>query len=382
MSLTSDLRLALVRHLELETLLEPESTPSRPDSLSPTPVSAAATPSLLSPHSTHTRPSLQPVAQHQATVAYPELIDKFYRMLSLNRRIIGETDLERLIPTALDIALELSGAERGFLLLCKTEGGPFEVAFSRDVDGRPIPRAHLEISATVARQVAEQGVPVLTADAGLDRRFGQAASIHQLKLTSILCVPIQDRERVLGCLYLDHRQQPGIFGGHIPRMINAFADQVAIALLSARRIAELYHERDELTRAQRQIKALLAEKEEMLLDLETRCDRLEADLARERSASGLRYDYDNIVAQAPRMRSVLAQLDRVVDTTLPIVVQGESGTGKEVIARAVHFQGSRRERPFVAINCGALAEQLLESELFGHKRGSFTGADVGSKGFV
>ncbi|MEL6178661.1 MAG: sigma-54-dependent Fis family transcriptional regulator, partial [Myxococcota bacterium] len=365
LSLTPELRDDLARHLELPQ--EPTRThdPNRltyiSSRLNP-PGHMGAVPLALTPK------------------ADPNTHHKFYRMISLNRRILGETDLERLIPAALDIALDLSGAERGFLLLRQEKDGAFGVAFSRDIDGQPISEAHLEISQTVALEVATSGQAVVTSDAGHDRRFERAVSVVNLQLTSILCVPIRSRDRILGCLYLDHRSQLGVFEGEVPTMLAAYADQVAIALVSARRVSELRHERDELARAQAQIKALLAEKEALLMDLETRCETLEADLARERNAARLRYDYARIVGESPTMQRVLQQVDRVIATELPVVVQGESGTGKELISRAIHFNGPRREGPFVAVNCGALTESLLESELFGHKKGAFTGATADRKG--
>jgi transcriptional regulator with GAF, ATPase, and Fis domain len=333
-------------------------------------------------------PSANPVLQprDEARESSFDLAERFYRLLSVQREMLGETQLERLVPAALAVALELSGAERGFILLREGEG--FRVAFSRDVDGNPIARQHLDISESIARQAAQSGETIVTTDASADARFGQAVSVHRLQLTAILCVPIRGRGLgTLGCVYLDHRHAGRAFLGHAPKMLGAFADQIALALQTARLVEDLRRERDELARAQTQVRellgekeALLAEKEERLLDLDGRCERLQEELARERGASGLRHDYSHLIAQAPSMRRVLAQLDRVVDATLPIVVQGESGTGKELIARALHFQGPRQKRPFVAVNCGALSESLLESELFGHKRGAFTGATEDRKG--
>ncbi len=94
----------------------------------------------------------------------------------------------------------------------------------------------------------------------------------------------------------------------------------------------------------------------------------------------MRYDYRNIVGRTPRMLELFRLLDRVTDTTLPVVIQGESGTGKELVARAIHFNGPRRERPFVSENCAAIPETLLESTLFGYARGAFTGAEHDTRG--
>jgi transcriptional regulator with GAF, ATPase, and Fis domain len=306
--------------------------------------------------------------------------EEFYRLLGLTRRIVGETDLDRLIPAALEVALQLSGAQRGFVLLRDRDAAPFEVKYSRNQNGEPIDPAHLDVSETVAREVAATARPVVTVDAANDDRFEDARSVLELRFNAILCVPIQERERVLGCLYLDHRGGTPTFGGEVPRMITAFADLVALALMSARRVREIERERTQLTRAKEEIAQLLAEKEDLVTDLASRCHQLETDLRRERDDAGLRFNYDHMIARAASMQPVLRQIDRVVDTELPIVIQGESGTGKEVVARTIHSSGQNRRAPFVAVNCAALAEDLLESELFGHKRGAFTGAFADRKG--
>jgi two-component system response regulator PilR (NtrC family) len=93
-----------------------------------------------------------------------------------------------------------------------------------------------------------------------------------------------------------------------------------------------------------------------------------------------RYQFDGLVGRSGKMRTILQLIERVAGTTSTIMLSGESGTGKELIARAIHFNSQRRERQFVSINCGALPDPLLESELFGHMKGSFTGATANKKG--
>jgi two-component system response regulator PilR (NtrC family) len=93
-----------------------------------------------------------------------------------------------------------------------------------------------------------------------------------------------------------------------------------------------------------------------------------------------RYRFDELVGRSAKMKTILALVEKIADTASTVLIQGESGTGKELIARAIHFNSPRKERPFVSINCGALPDELLESELFGHTRGSFTGAVAAKKG--
>src|SRR5205823_15053532 len=90
--------------------------------------------------------------------------------------------------------------------------------------------------------------------------------------------------------------------------------------------------------------------------------------------------FDNIIGDSPAMKSLLAQLEKVIDTRATVCIEGETGTGKELIASAIHNQSQRHDKMFVAQNCAALPENLLESELFGHKRGAFTSADSDKKG--
>ena len=107
---------------------------------------------------------------------------------------------------------------------------------------------------------------------------------------------------------------------------------------------------------------------------------MKQELRENREALAVRYDYRNIVGRTPRMLELFRLLDRLTDTALPVVIQGESGTGKELVARAIHFNGPRKDRPFVSENCAAIPETLLESTLFGYARGAFTGAERDTRG--
>jgi len=93
-----------------------------------------------------------------------------------------------------------------------------------------------------------------------------------------------------------------------------------------------------------------------------------------RSQLETRYDFKNIIGSSQKMQSVFKMMENAVSSTVTVLIQGESGTGKELVARAVHYNGSRKERPFIVVNCAAIPETLLESELFGYERGAFTGA--------
>jgi transcriptional regulator with PAS, ATPase and Fis domain len=94
-----------------------------------------------------------------------------------------------------------------------------------------------------------------------------------------------------------------------------------------------------------------------------------------------KYSYDNIIGVSPPVQNLYELLDRIVETDHSVIIQGESGTGKELVANAIHFNGPRKNKPFIAENCAALSDSLLEAELFGYVKGAFTGADRDRKGF-
>ncbi|MCA9562966.1 MAG: sigma 54-interacting transcriptional regulator, partial [Myxococcales bacterium] len=299
--------------------------------------------------------------------------ERLFRLLSITAQLAREPDGERFLARAIDAAVELSGAERGFLLL--REAARLQVAVSRDVDGEPIRRAALKVSMTVAETVAESGEVLVTSDAGRDDRLTPAKSVVQLSLQSILCLPIRAMSQVIGVLYLDHRFKHDAFSSSDVRFMSSFADQLAVGLIHLEQLRELEGKNRALEKRTEALEAALQEQRFLASQLQEQFDGLASEVRTQRSQSRDGARYENIVAKSGPMQSVLDRLDQLVGTEVPVLITGESGTGKELIARAIHFNGPRRDQPFIPINCGAIPEQLLESELFGHKKGAFTGAD-------
>ncbi|HEY6477801.1 MAG TPA: sigma 54-interacting transcriptional regulator, partial [Polyangia bacterium] len=294
------------------------------------------------------------------------------RLLRINKRLNSELRLPRLLEMILDTVIELTDAERGFVLL-EDEGGELAIKAARNIDQRTLETEELALSRSIARQAATGGEPVVTIDAAGDDRFREALSVSDLHLRSVLAVPLVIKGRPAGTIYVDHRLRKGAFGQEDVRLVLDFAEQAAIALENARLLGELRRRERQVEALNRRLEAELAAKREEI-------SGIKVELRENREALAVRYDYRNIVGRTPRMLELFRLIDRITDTALPVVIQGESGTGKELVARALHANGPRRDRPFVGENCAAIPETLLESTLFGYVRGSFTGAEHDTRG--
>jgi transcriptional regulator with GAF, ATPase, and Fis domain/tetratricopeptide (TPR) repeat protein len=300
---------------------------------------------------------------------------KLRHLLAINKRLNSSLDAVEVLRVTMDAAIELTGAERGFAIFTSDDGGDLEVPVARNLDREQLCRSRLKFSQSIARSVIESGEPVIAVDAGRDARFEDQASIHAMRLKSVMCVPIRAQATTIGALYLDNRFKRGRFTPHDRELLLAFADQAALAISNARLHGKLAQQTEELRQRTRELEAERARVEELVADQVGTIERLSEELRLStQQLPSLRHDYSDIVGQSRAMHAVFEKLDRVIDTPLTVLIQGESGTGKELCARAIHGNSPRSNGPFVSLNCGALPESLLEAELFGHVKGAFTGA--------
>jgi len=281
------------------------------------------------------------------------------RLLEINAAINSEHDPRRLLSLILDESIELCGALRGFLILVR--GTQIDVRVARNFAEQDIRQPEFQFSHSVARNVALSGESIRASNALHDQRLRSIASIAELKVSSILCVPLRGNDQVLGSIYLDHPDVIDRFDQGDLESLSDLASAAGVAL--------------ERARLHQEIERLNAELMQTVEQQARELDEAKHTIEAERKAAAVRYDYRKIVTQSANMQEVLRLLDRITDTDFPVMIQGESGTGKELVARAIHFNGRRAGKNFVSVNCAAVAEPLIEAELFGHVKGAFTGAD-------
>jgi len=279
----------------------------------------------------------------------------------------SEHRLSRLFPKIMDQVIQVVGAERGFLMLmADEESDDLHFAAARNMDQKTIAQPAFAVSGSIARKVMETGEAILTRDAQNDDRFNSSDSIQELKLRSIICCPLKTHGKLIGVVYVDNRFLSDKFNDSNLNLLSAVADQAALAIKNAQ-----LAEKNDLQKKQ------LEKATHRLLE---RGKRLEETLTRQnKELSSIQQNsfdpFYNLQGHSKRMEKLRSLISKVASGALAILILGESGTGKTQVAKAIHQLSDRKFSPFETINCGALNDSLLESELFGHVRGAFTGAN-------
>jgi transcriptional regulator with GAF, ATPase, and Fis domain len=286
--------------------------------------------------------------------------ERWRTLATLSKRLNAERREARLHEAILDAAVQLSGAERGYLVLRDGQGRA-RVRAGRGLLRDALDAAEVALSRSIVDRVLGSGRALSTVDAAHDDRLSGAASVAALALRSVAAVPLSLRGEVVGALYLEDRLRPFAFGATELELLTDLAEIASIALDSVR---ALKTER----RAARRLGVL-----RLRLARQVELQALELDTLRR--DVGTRTEQYGIVAHSPAMQEVLALMTRVARAEIPVLLSGESGTGKELVARAIHAASPRATAAFISENCSAIPETLLESALFGHERGAFTGAE-------
>jgi len=260
-------------------------------------------------------------------------------LMKVSTAINAIRGLDELLPRLLELLFEVVPAQRGAILLANNDSLSDGVVFALD-------RKHgkdrkVNISRTIVQQVLREGVAVLASDATMQPALASESFIES-QAHFVMCVPLVMVERKLGVLYLDTTLSRDKFNKDHLQLVTAIGGIAAVAIENARHFEWLAEENE----------------------------RLQAQVNIEH----------NMVGESAAMQRVYKFISKVAPTDATVLIGGESGTGKELAARAIHRNSKRSQKPFMAVNCAALSESLLESELFGHERGAFTGAIAQKKG--
>ncbi len=260
--------------------------------------------------------------------------------------INSSLNLEEVLNRVLDLAVRRLRAERGMLLLFDTISGALRTRVARNIkegsegESKRSPQS-------IIKEVIASGQSIMSADARADERFIESESVIAENILSILCVPLIIKDRIAGAIYVDHRQARHLFSQKDLNFLEAFSDQAAIAIENARLYEELEEARTRLS-----------------LENET----LRREVLVEKHL-------DSVVGQSEAVAKIQFAIRKAASGHSTVLLRGESGTGKGLVARIIHNVSPRRNGPFIKFNCAALPETLAESELFGHEKGAFTGAD-------
>jgi len=296
-------------------------------------------PVLLRPQdATYAQPGMAQAAIPQSSRSATDL--NF--LLTVAAGIGSIRDREALEWQLLGMIFDVVPADRGAILHFSpgTEQAESAIAWDRKLGpGKAVP-----LSRTVVHRVVAERAGLLVHDVAADTDFRAVQTLNELQSQSLLCVPLVLAGDIAGVIYLDSRDPAKLFDGDDLQLMTALAGIASLALENVRRWESL-REENRLLRAE--------------INLE-----------------------HDMVGTSLRMKQIFEVIQRVAPTDSTVLIQGESGTGKELVARALHRNSPRAERPLVAVNCAALTETLLESELFGHERGAFTGAIAQKKGKI
>ncbi len=263
------------------------------------------------------------------------------RLHAFSERLMTVSSVDELLEALLDDVIQLTGAARGVVLLSDVADGKEaapRVRASRNVGAEALQDPSGAISDSITRQVIETRRPVIVSDALTDTTFGKSESVIALKLSSVMCVPLLSQGQTLGALYVANDEVKHLFERQQLDLLTIFAAQASLILQNAMLLS-----------------ALRADKEKLRGELEDK-------------------RFGEIIGACASMMEVFRKLQKVAATDISVMITGETGTGKELIAREIHRRSNRAAGPFVTVNCGAIPENLMESEMFGHVKGAFTGA--------
>lgn len=267
-------------------------------------------------------------------------------LLEVSKVLSSSFDLYDNLYQAMKLLSDYLDMRRGTITLLDPTTGELKIAVAYGLTPEQIARGRYKIGEGIVGRVVETGAPIIVPDIGKEPLFlNRTGARIEKDNISFLCVPIRFKSEILGVLSVDRLFDETISFEEDLRVLEIVATLIAQAL----KLYQAYYEE----RSKRQ------ELEQELIE---------------------RYQFQNIICASPVMREIIKTALKVAPTRATILLRGESGTGKELLAKAIHFSSPRAKNPFIAINCAAIPETLLEAELFGFEKGAFTGAYTTKKG--
>jgi len=263
-------------------------------------------------------------------------IEGMMKLSDFNRRLLEIRAIPDQIETLLDAVIDVVHANKGFVILLR-DGDP-EIAAARNVDRETIPDAVTQLSDSILRRCIDTRQPLIVSDAVNDTMFNSSESVLDLQLSSVMVAPLIAQAQLLGLIYVGNDNVVNLFEQSSLEVLTVFAGQASLILQNAILLNQLTTDRDRIA------------------------EELEAQR------------FGDIIGSCPSLQEVFRRVEKVAAADINVLITGETGTGKELFARELHRRSNRTEGPFVVVNCGAIPENLMESELFGHVRGAFTGA--------
>ena len=260
----------------------------------------------------------------------------YHEIISFSEKLLRSGDLDSLLVGLMDSVVELTSADKGFLILYENDAPRVRVA--RNIDKKDVDDAVEELSDSILSKVVREQQPVIVSDALNDTEFKASVSVMNLKLLSVMCVPLTDQGELLGLIYLGSNRVVNLFEPTTLSAVTVFASQASLLIKNAMLVDALRQDNQSLRKTVEDNR------------------------------------FGDIIGSSEGMEEVYRRIRKVAPTDISVLITGETGTGKELIAHEIHRRSDRADKPFVVVNCGAIPENLLESELFGHVRGAFTGA--------
>lgn len=260
----------------------------------------------------------------------------FSKLQELSQKLLSQQSLPAILEHLMDSVIELSSADKGFLILTKNDAVSIKVA--RNIERANIKDAVEQVSDSIIAKVIQSKTSIIVSDAANDSEFNSSQSVVKLNLSSVMCLPLVSRDGLIGLIYVGNDNIVNMFTNEHLELLEVFAAQASLIVANAILMNDLR------------------------LDNEVLMTRLKEKR------------FGSIVGSCTAMQEVFRTIEKVAPTNVNVLITGQTGTGKELIAHEIHNRSPRADGPFITINCGAIPESLLESELFGHIKGAFTGA--------